>query len=154
MYLLTRLTAFTAFFKPFALPPAATLDRTLPLSTSDRWIVDIDGNHVPYVGINWAGAADTMLPEGLQWQSISDIVAKITELNLNVVRLTFAIEMVDNILDDGGDVTIQDTLTTALGEANGTTALGHILAHNPQFSANTTRLQVRLDIESYRMELT
>ena len=118
----------------------------LPLSSSDRWIVDANGNHVVYVGINWPGAADTMLPEGLQYQSIANIVQHITETGFNAVRLTFAIEMVDDILDNGGDVSLQDTLIKALGEVNGTIVLGNILENNPQFTSNTTRLQVLLSI--------
>lgn len=114
----------------------------LPLSSSDRWIVDANSAHVPIVGINWPGAADAMLPEGLNYQSIASIVQKISETGFNAVRLTFAIEMVDDILDNGGDVTLKDTLTKALGEANGTIILQKILANNPQFTAETTRLQV------------
>jgi hypothetical protein len=114
----------------------------LPLSSSDRWIVDANGNHVPIVGINWPGAADTMLPEGLGYSPISCIVQKIYDTGFNAVRLTFAIEMVDDILDNGGDVTLNDTLTRALGQTNGTIMLGRILANNPQFTAETTRLQV------------
>jgi hypothetical protein len=49
---------------------------------------------------------------------------------------------VDDILDNGGDVTLNDTLTRALGQTNGTIMLGRILANNPQFTAETTRLQV------------
>ncbi|KAF8850602.1 endo-beta-1 [Acephala macrosclerotiorum] len=125
--------------------PATTRERALqplPLSSHDRWIIDAEGNHVPYVGVNWPGAADTMLPEGLQYQSITNIVQTISEIGFNAVRLTFAIEMVDDILDNGGDVTLRDTLTRALGQANGTVALQKILSNNPQFSDNTTRLQV------------
>jgi hypothetical protein len=114
----------------------------LPLSSSDRWIVDANGNHVPIVGINWPGAADTMLPEGLGYSSIECIAQKICETGFNAVRLTFAIEMVDDILDNGGDVTLNDTLTKALGQTNGTIMLEQVLANNPQFTADTTRLQV------------
>lgn len=114
----------------------------LPFSSSDRWIVDADNNHVPYVGINWPGAADTMLPEGLNYQSIQNIVGKISQTGFNAVRLTFAIEMVDDILDNGGDVTLNATLVNALGQENGTTVLQSILTNNPQFTADTTRLQV------------
>lgn len=113
----------------------------LPLSSSDRWIVDANNNHVPFVGINWPGAADTMLPEGLSYQSIASIVEKISQTEFNIVRLTFAIEMVDDILDDGGDVTLNETLTNALGQHNGTVVLRNIIANNPQFTAETTRLQ-------------
>ncbi|RAL61647.1 hypothetical protein DID88_002716 [Monilinia fructigena] len=48
-----------------------------PLTTSGRWILDSAGHNVSYAGVNWPGAADTMLPEGLQYQSISTIVSKI-----------------------------------------------------------------------------
>jgi hypothetical protein len=97
---------------------------------------------VPIVGINWPGAADTMLPEGLEYQSIANIVGKISQTGFNTVRLTFAIEMVDDILDNGGDVSLNDTLVNALGVENGTVILGDILDNNPQFTAETTRLQV------------
>lgn len=95
------------------------------------------------MGINWPGAADTMLPEGLQYQSIANIVQKMSQAGFNAVRLTFAIEMVDDILDNGRDVSLSGTLTTALGQENGTVILGKILSNNPQFTAQTTRLQVR-----------
>lgn len=97
---------------------------------------------MPYVGINWPGAADTMLPEGLNYQSIKNIVTTISKTGFNAVRLTFAIEMVDDILDNGGDVSLSATLVKALGQANGATVLQNILTHNPQFTAETTRLQV------------
>ena len=129
-----------------ALVSSSPLKRSLqplPLSRNDRWIVDANNNKVPFVGINWPGAADTMLPEGLQYQSIANIVQKISQTGFNAVRLTFAIEMVDDILDNGGDVSLSGTLTTALGQENGTAILGKILRNNPQFTAQTTRLQVR-----------
>jgi hypothetical protein len=114
----------------------------LPFSRSDRWIIDANNNHVPIVGINWPGAADTMLPEGLEYQSIANIVGKISQTGFNTVRLTFAIEMIDDVLDNGGDVSLNDTLVNALGVENGTVILGDILNNNPQFTAETTRLQV------------
>jgi hypothetical protein len=114
----------------------------LPLSRNDRWIIDANNNHVPIVGINWPGAADTMLPEGLEYQSIANIVDKISQTGFNTVRLTFAIEMIDDILDNGGDVSLNDTLVDALGVENGTVILGDILDNNSQFTAETTRLQV------------
>lgn len=83
-----------------------------------------------------------MLPEGLEYQSIASIVGKISQTGFNVVRLTFAIEMIDDILDNGGDVTLNETLTNALGPQNGTIILANMIANNPQFTAETTRLQV------------
>ncbi|KAI9926958.1 hypothetical protein ASPWEDRAFT_165285 [Aspergillus wentii DTO 134E9] len=113
-----------------------------PLSTSGRWIVDSNGDNVTYAGVNWPGAADAMLPEGLQYQSIEYIVNKIKSLGMNSIRLTFAIEMIDDIIDGGADVSIKNSLTKALGEDNGTTIYRDIIKNNPQFGANTTRLQV------------
>jgi hypothetical protein len=89
-----------------------------------------------------------MLPEGLGYQSIANIVQWLTDTGFNTVRLTFAIEMVDDILDNGGDVTLSDTLIQALGPANGRVVLADILTNNPEFIANTTRLQVGLDFGS------
>lgn len=130
---------------PAPAPPATDTTtwsfQPLPFSSSDRWIVDANGNNVPVVGINWPGAADTMLPEGLGYQSIANIVQKLTETGFNTVRLTFAIEMVDDILDNGGDVTLSTTLTNALGQTNGSAMLADIINNNPQFNADTTRLQ-------------
>lgn len=126
----------------FPTGPSSRRLQPLPLSSSDRWIIDANGNRVPIVGINWPGAADTMLPEGLGYSSVESIAQKIYDTGFNAVRLTFAIEMVDDILDNGGDVTLRETLTRALGVTNGTIILERMLANNPTFTAETTRLQV------------
>jgi hypothetical protein len=83
-----------------------------------------------------------MLPEGLSYQSIANIVQKLSQTGFNTVRLTFAIEMVDDILGNGGDVNLNDTLVNALGVENGTVILEDILKNNLQFTAQTTRLEV------------
>ncbi|GMF78247.1 unnamed protein product [Aspergillus oryzae] len=113
-----------------------------PLSTSGRWIVDANGQNITFAGVNWPGASEAMLPEGLQYQSIDNIVDKIKTLGMNVIRLTFAIEMIDDILETGRDVSIKDSLVKALGEKNGTKVFSNIVRHNPQFGVDTTRLQV------------
>ncbi|KAK9346241.1 glycoside hydrolase superfamily [Lipomyces starkeyi] len=115
---------------------------SLPLYSSERWILDSQGEPITYVGINWPGSADVMIPEGLQYQSIEYIVDKIVDMGLNVVRLTFAIEMIDDIYETGNDVTLQDAFIKALGPESGITTLNAVIQNNPQFSANTTRLQV------------
>ncbi|RDL39787.1 Glycoside hydrolase [Venustampulla echinocandica] len=114
----------------------------LPLSRSGRWIIDAKNHTVPFVGVNWPGAGETMLPEGLGHQSVASIVQKISEFGFNAVRLTFAIEMVDDILDNGGDVTLNDTLTRSMGVENGTSLMMDILWNNPQFTEQTTRLEI------------
>lgn len=123
-------------------PLVASAISSEPLSTSGRWIVDSDGNNVTYAGVNWPGAAEAMLPEGLQYQSIEYIVSKIKSLGMNVIRLTFAIEMIDDIYDNSADVPIKTSLINALGETNGTAVYNDIISNNPQFNDETTRLQV------------
>ncbi|KAF8855540.1 putative endoglucanase E1 [Acephala macrosclerotiorum] len=112
-----------------------------PFVTSGRWIHNSLGNNVTYAGVNWPGAADVMIPEGLQYASIASIVSGIKSLGMNVIRLTFAIEMIDDIYN-GGDVTLATAFNTALGTTNGPIVYQKVLENNPQFSASTTRLQV------------
>ncbi|KAI9048165.1 hypothetical protein LZ554_007960 [Drepanopeziza brunnea f. sp. 'monogermtubi'] len=113
-----------------------------PLVGKDRWIHNSLGNNVTYAGVNWPGAADVMIPEGLQHKSIAAIVSDIKSLGMNAIRLTFAIEMVDDILDNGGDVKLSDAFNKALGTTNGTRVYDQVLKNNPSFSDSTTRLQV------------
>jgi hypothetical protein len=115
----------------------------VPFTTSKQWILDSTRTNFTYIGVNWPGAADVMIPEGLQYSSISSIVSKIKSLKMNVVRLTFAIEMIDDIKDNGGDVTIEKAFQKALGTSKGNTVYQQVLKNNPQFNASTTRVQVR-----------
>jgi hypothetical protein len=113
-----------------------------PFVTSGRWIHNSLGENVTYAGVNWPGAADVMIPEGLQYASIATIVSGIKSLGMNSIRLTFAIEMIDDILDGGGDVKLSTAFNTALGATNGPIVYKEVLAKNPTFSSETTRLQV------------
>jgi len=114
-----------------------------PLVTSGRWILDASGNNVTYAGTNWPGHNDAMIPEGLQYQSIETIVEKVKSIGMNAIRLTFAIQMIDEIYDnDGKDITIEQALAQALGQTNGIKVLNQVLEKNPQFNASTTRLEV------------
>ncbi|KAJ4300105.1 hypothetical protein N0V88_002774 [Collariella sp. IMI 366227] len=117
-----------------------------PLRTDGRWITDASGNNVTLVGANWPGHEWVMIPEGLQYLSIADIVSKIKSLGMNAVRLTYAIQMIDQLDVNGGnggtDVTIEKALVDALGSKNGTAVLQKIIENNPEFSVKTTRFQV------------
>ena len=114
-----------------------------PFTTSGRNMIDASGNVVTYAGANWPGAADVMIPEGLQYQSVASIVAKLKEVNMNAIRLTYAIEMIDQIYENGGvDIPISQAFTEALGETNGTAVYNEVLAANPDFDADITRLEV------------
>ncbi|RAL53428.1 hypothetical protein DM860_007100 [Cuscuta australis] len=71
-------------------PPSCSL----PLSTSSRWIVDDQtGRRVKLACASWSGHLETMLPEGLDRRPLSEIVADITVMGFNCVRLTWATYM-------------------------------------------------------------
>lgn len=126
-----------------ALPVIVSAFPNAPFVTSGQWVHDSTGENFTYVGVNWPGAGEVMIPEGLQYQSIASIASKIKSLNMNVVRLTFAIELIDDIKDNGGDVTIQNAFKRALGDTNGTAVYQQVIKNNPQFGSSTTRLQVK-----------
>lgn len=114
-----------------------------PFVTSGRDIKDTKGQNVVYAGANWPGAGEAMIPEGLQYQSIETIVSKMKSIGMNAIRLTFAIELIDQIYDNQGvDVPISIAFTEALGAEKGKTILDQVLANNPSFTESTTRLEV------------
>lgn len=138
------------YFLPLLLLPCQVVSAAwpyTPFTTSGITIRNTENNIVTYAGVNWPGAANTMLPEGLQYASVESIVSKIKELGLNVIRLTYAIEMIDQIYENGGrDVPILTALTEALGTENGTKIYNDVLANNPSFNSHTTRLDVRVPL--------
>ncbi|TPX17855.1 uncharacterized protein E0L32_002956 [Thyridium curvatum] len=114
-----------------------------PLVTSGKDILDASGQSLTYAGVNWPGAGEVMIPEGLQYQSIETIVSKIKSLGMNAIRLTYAIQMIDEIYaNNGQDVTLQKAFAQGLGATDGPKVLARVLANNPSFTASTTRLQV------------
>ena len=118
---------------------------TGPFVTSGRWITDAAGDYVTYAGVNWPAHDETMIPEGLQYQSIATIVSHIKSLGMNVIRLTYATEMIDQIDENGGnDIPIQTAFVKALGHDNGTAVYKKVIANNPSFGSAITRLQVSL----------
>lgn len=116
-------------------------DSRTPLSVSGRWIRDSSGTTVTYAGANWPGHMEAMIPEGLQYASIESSVSKMKSIGMNVIRLTFAIEMVDDIYENGQDMTVQSSLINALGPLNGTRVFEEIRKANPRITDQTTRLQ-------------
>ncbi|KAH6871784.1 beta-1,6-galactanase [Thelonectria olida] len=114
-----------------------------PFHTEGEKILDNSGNSIKYAGVNWPGHGEAMVPEGLQYQSISKVVSDMKSIGINVIRLTYAIEMIDQIYENGGDdVSLETAFTEALGSTNGTKVLNQVLANNPSFTADTTRLEV------------
>ena len=114
----------------------------LPLSTKGHDIVDVNGDIFHFISTNWPGHQEVMVPEGLQHASIKDIVSWFPKFGLNSVRLTFAIEMVDDYLNNSPNQTLEKSFINALGQTNGTKVLDQILEKNPEFTKNTTRLKV------------
>lgn len=115
----------------------------LPFTVDGPLILDSEGNSVKTAGTNWPGHNDVMIPEGLQYTSIEKVVSDIKSLGMNVVRLTYAIEMIDQIYaNDGQDVPIKTAFEDALGVENATVILENVLRNNPQFTAESTRLEI------------
>lgn len=50
--------------------------------------------------------------------------------------------MVDDILDKKSDGQLNTSFSSVLGEKNGTKVLNEVLAANPSFKSETTRLEV------------
>ncbi|KAL8938839.1 MAG: hypothetical protein Q9216_003678 [Gyalolechia sp. 2 TL-2023] len=115
-----------------------------PFTTKGRWMTNAEGNNLSYAGVNWPGHGDAMIPEGLQYASIRDIVTKIKSIGMNTVRLTWAVQMVDDIynIQDGRYNEVRASLNNALGVENGTIVFDAVRRHNPSFAPNITRLQV------------
>ncbi|KAI2465355.1 glycoside hydrolase family 5 protein [Annulohypoxylon bovei var. microspora] len=114
-----------------------------PLVTSGRDMKNTQGGNVVYAGANWPGHSEVMIPDGLQYQSIETIVTKIKSAGMNAIRLTYAIQMIDEIYaNNGQDTTVKASFTQALGSTNGPTVYSQFLAKNPSFDDSTTRLQV------------
>ncbi|KAI1661843.1 glycoside hydrolase family 5 protein [Daldinia decipiens] len=113
-----------------------------PLVTSGRDMKNARGENVVYAGANWPGHGEVMIPDGLRYQSIETIVSKIKSVGMNSIRLTYAIQMIDEIYSNGKDTTVKDSFTKALGQTNGPKVYKEFLAKNPSFNDSTTRLQV------------
>ncbi|OTB03236.1 glycoside hydrolase family 5 protein [Hypoxylon sp. CI-4A] len=114
-----------------------------PLVTSGRDMKNTQGGNVVYAGTNWPGHGEVMIPDGLRYQSIEDVVTKIKSVGMNAIRLTYAIQLIDDIYaNNGKDTTVKDSFTKALGSTNGPKVYSQFLAKNPSFNDSTTRLQV------------
>lgn len=111
----------------------------VPLSTSGSDLVGPDGKRIIYSGVNWPGHLDAMIPEGLQYRTVEQIVQTIKHLGMNVVRLTYATEMVDEHLAGRNDV--KEGFIRALGEKSGSEIWRRIAERNG-WRDGMTRLQV------------
>lgn len=91
----------------------------------------------------YAGSGETMVPEGVEWTSVEGILDLVKSVGFNFIRLTYAIEMVDQIYErNGSDVPLEVAMITALGYENGTKVTNEIVAKNEGFSKDTGRFEV------------
>jgi endoglucanase len=100
-----------------------------PYSTSGNTIVDADGHVVRLRCVNWPGSMETLLPEGLQHNSIDNIVRLIEQLNITCVRLTYSIDAArtENL-----------TVYQSLSQWNLTSAIEGIRENNPSLINSST----------------
>lgn len=58
-----------------------------PFSTDGRDIVNSQGEAVTWMGVNWPSSGETMVPEGLEWQSLDDILSRVADAGFNFIRM-------------------------------------------------------------------
>ncbi|KAI0004801.1 glycoside hydrolase family 5 protein [Xylariaceae sp. FL0662B] len=118
-----------------------------PFKTKGRDIVNSHGEVVKWAGVNWPMSGETMIPEGLEWKSAEAILDDIASVGFNFIRMGYAIQMVDEIYDRGGeDVPLEVAMIMALGYENGTKVTNEIVAKNPSWTHETTRFEIWSDI--------
>lgn len=124
-----------------------------PLSTKGRDIVNSRGEVIIWAGVNWPMSGETMVPEGLEWASVDEILEDVVSVGFNFLRMGYAIEMVDQIYDRGGlDVPLEVAMIQALGYVNGTKVTNEIISKNPSWTRETTRFEIWSDIVSAAAE--
>lgn len=96
-----------------------------PFSTSGNTIIDEKGSIVRLRCVNWPGSMETLMPEGLQHNSIENIVLLIKQMNFTCVRLTYSIDVTR-----AGDLTAYQSLSR-LGL---TKALEGFMTNNPSLT--------------------
>ncbi|KAH8677741.1 glycoside hydrolase superfamily [Xylariales sp. PMI_506] len=124
-----------------------------PFSTRGRDIVNSRGHIITWAGVNWPMNGETMIPEGLEWQSATNILDRVKSVGFNFIRMGYAIEMVDDVYErDGDDVPLELAMILALGRENGTRVTSEIVARNPRWTAQTTRFEIWSDIADLALE--
>lgn len=110
---------------------AAVPRPAFPLSVKGKLIVDSDGTPFQMRCANWPGHMETMLPEGIQWTSIDDIVTLIVESNVfNCIRLTYSADMLSI-------VSPSMTARQSLAALNMTQTIADVTKHNPSLIDST-----------------
>lgn len=114
-----------------------------PFYTQGRQIKNSLNEDVTLIGTNWPGSGETMIPEGIEFRSIAEIVGMMKYVGYNFVRHTYAIEMIDQIYENNGtDISLKSAMLYAMGADNGTRIVDMIIQNNPAINENTTRLEI------------
>ncbi|CAF3437884.1 unnamed protein product [Rotaria socialis] len=100
----------------------------LPFSTLGNSIIDANGAVVRMRCVNWPGSMETLMPEGLQHNSIDNIVLIIKQMNMTCVRLTYSIDVTRS-----SDLTVYQSLS----RLNLTFALQGFMNNNPSLINST-----------------
>ncbi|KXJ88434.1 glycoside hydrolase superfamily [Microdochium bolleyi] len=118
-----------------------------PLNTKGRDVINSRGDVVTWAGVNWPMSGETMIPEGLEWASVDDILDQVASVGWNYLRMGYAIQMIDEVyLRDGVDVPLEVAMIQALGYVNGTKVTKEVIAKNPGWTKQTTRFEIWSDI--------
>jgi hypothetical protein len=94
------------FFATYFLLLRNVYSYEVPFSTSGNSIIDAKGTIVRMRCANWPGSMETLMPEGLQHNSIDNIVLLIKQMNLTCVRLTYSIDVTQS-----GNLTAYESLS-------------------------------------------
>ena len=124
------LLAVFALLMAFCAPAPSLISASsiaLPLSASDRWIVDSKGAHVRLSCVNWPTHMETMLPEGLHHNSANNIAALVAQMGFNCVRLSYSIDFALLIPNPASTPTARQSLT----KQSLTQLISGFTQHNP-----------------------
>lgn len=58
-----------------------------PFSTKGRDIVNTRGEVITWAGVNWPLSLETMVPEGLEWASVEEILDNVASVGFNFIRM-------------------------------------------------------------------
>ncbi len=58
-----------------------------PFRTRGRDIVNARGEVVTWAGVNWPLSGESMIPEGLEWAGVDEILNRVASVGFNFIRM-------------------------------------------------------------------
>lgn len=58
-----------------------------PFTTAGRHIINNKNESITFAGVNWPLSGETMIPEGLEYQSADELVSLIKSAGFNMLRM-------------------------------------------------------------------